>query len=65
MGLFLLTLGIAFIVAYWSGQAYVAYGILVGGLVILAVMSVAYMRPKGRTPEHHAEIDKIVNDTRP
>lgn len=56
---------IAFVVALAAGQPMIAFGALIGGAVLLFVFSIAYMRPSGRSPEHHAKIDRIVNDTKP
>ncbi len=65
IGIFLLLVALAFVVALGLGQVYFAYGLLVCGLIALAVLSIAYMRPSGRTPEHHADMDKVFNDTKP
>ncbi|HEU5073380.1 MAG TPA: hypothetical protein VFU02_04395 [Polyangiaceae bacterium] len=66
-GIFLaaLFIVIAFIVALAVGQKLLAFGILLGGAVLLFVFSIAYMRPAGRSPERHAKVDRIVNDTKP
>ena len=56
---------VAFIVALAVGQQPIAFGILVCGAVLLFVFSIAYMRPSGRSPEHHAKVDRWVNDTKP
>lgn len=56
---------VAFVVALTVGQQLLAFGVLLGGAVLLFVFSVAYMRPSGRSPERHAKIDRIVNDTKP
>jgi len=61
----LLLIVMAFIVALAFGQTPIAFGILVGGGVILFVFSIAFMRPTGRSPEHHAKVDRWVNDTKP
>lgn len=61
----LLVLAIAFIAAMVFGDVFIAYGVLMGGFVLLFVMGVAYMRPRGRPPEHHAKVDEFVNDTKP
>lgn len=61
----LLVLVVAFITALWLGHGFVAYGILMAGFVLFFVMSIAYMRPRGHSPEHHAKVDKVVKDTDP
>lgn len=60
-----LFIAIAFVIALAVGQPLVAFGVLLGGAVLLFVFSIAYMRPSGRSPERHAKIDRIVNDTKP
>jgi len=65
IGLALAFIVVAFIVALALGQQPIAFGILVGGAVLLFVFSIAYMRPSGRSPEHHAKVDRWVNDTKP
>ena len=56
---------IAFVAAMAAGQQMLAFGVLLAGAVLLFVFSIAYMRPSGRSPEHHAKVDRIVNDTKP
>lgn len=65
IGLALLFIVLAFIGALAAGQTPLAFGILVGGAVLLFVFSIAYMRPSGRSPEHHGKVDRLVNDTKP
>ena len=65
IGLALLIMVAVFVIALALGQNLLAYGALVVGLVMLFVMGVAYMRPRGHTPEHHGRVDRIVNDTNP
>ena len=65
IGLALALIVVAFIVALAVGQQPIAFGILFGGAVLLFVFSIAYMRPSGRSPEHHAKVDRWVNDTKP
>lgn len=55
----------AFVTALALGQTMVAFGVFLGGGVLLFVFSIAYMRPSGQSPERHAKIDRIVNDTKP
>jgi len=65
IGLAALFIALAFVVALAVGQPLIAFGILLGGAVLLFVFSIAYMRPAGRSPEHHGKVDRIVNDTKP
>ncbi len=65
IGLALLIMIVAFVIALALGSKLIAFGALIVGLVMMFVMGVAYMRPRGHTPEHHAEVDRIVNDTNP
>lgn len=65
IGLAALFIAVAFVFALAVGQPLLAFGVLLGGAVLLFVFSIAYMRPSGRSPERHAKIDRIVNDTKP
>jgi hypothetical protein len=65
IALALLLLTAAFVLALALGQQVVAYGLLILGVGLIFVMSIAYMRPHGRTPEHHAKVDRVVKDTKP
>ena len=38
---------------------------LVTGLVVAFVMAIAYLRPEGASPEHHARVDHLLDDTNP
>jgi len=65
IGIVLLVMAAAFVAALALGLEFVAYGVLIAGLVVLFLLSVAFMRPSGRTPEHHARVDKAIHDTNP
>ena len=65
IGLALLLLVALFVGALVAGQNLLAFCILFAGAVLLFVFSIAYMRPAGRSPEHHGKVDRVVNDTRP
>ena len=38
---------------------------LVSGLVVAFVMSIAFLRADGHSPEHHARVDRVFDDTNP
>ena len=38
---------------------------LVSGLVVAFVMAVAFLRADGHSPEHHARVDRVFDDTNP
>ena len=64
VGLFgLLLLG--FVGGLGFGSIAFALASLVSGLVIAFVMAVAYLRPAGASPEHHARVDHMLDDTNP
>lgn len=65
IGLALLLLVTLFVTALLAGQNMIAFCILFAGAVLMFVFSIAYMRPDGRSPEHHGKVDRVVNDTRP
>jgi predicted membrane channel-forming protein YqfA (hemolysin III family) len=65
IGLALLLLVTLFVSAAVAGQNLIAFSILFSGLVLMFVFSIAYMRPNGRSPEHHGKVDRVVNDTKP
>lgn len=58
-------LALAFITALWMESVAFALGSLVAGLVVAFVMSTAWMRPDGHSPEHHHRVDRYVDDTSP
>ena len=62
--LFFMTL-LAFGYGILSGSLYVALAGLLVGIVVVFVMGIAWVRFRGEPPEHHAKIDRIVDDTRP
>jgi hypothetical protein len=55
----------AFVGALALDSIALALGTLVSGLVVMFVMAIAYLRPKGSAPEHHPRIDHILDDTNP
>jgi predicted membrane channel-forming protein YqfA (hemolysin III family) len=65
IGLALLLIVVMFTGALIAGQSLVAFSILFAGAVLLFIFSIAYMRPSGRSPEHHGKVDRLVNDTKP
>jgi hypothetical protein len=58
-------LALAFVAAIWVDSVAMALAALVSGLVLAFVMATAWMRPAGHTPEHHASIDRVFDDTNP
>jgi hypothetical protein len=62
--LFLLTAA-GFGAAVMMGSLYLAIVVLIGGLVLAFVMTIAWSRPSGSPIEHHAPGDRLLNDTRP
>jgi len=52
--------------AAWLGDSPVyAVAVLLVVLISAAVLSVAWMRPPGGSPEHHPRIDHLLDDTSP
>ena len=58
-------LALAFVAALWFESVAIALGALVSGLVIAFVMSTAWMRADGHSPEHHPPVDRAFDDTNP
>ena len=58
-------LATAFIASLWADSVAFALGSLVSGLVVAFVMSIAWMRADGHSPEHHHRIDHVIDDTNP
>jgi hypothetical protein len=58
-------LALAFVAALWADSVAFALGALVSGLVLAFVMSTAWMRAEGHSPEHHAPVDRVFDDTHP
>ena len=56
---------VAFVTALWADSVAIALASLVSGLVLAFVMSTAWMRADGHSPEHHPAIDRVVDDTNP
>jgi hypothetical protein len=64
VGLFGL-LSLAFVVALWVDSVAFALAALVSALVLAFVMATAWMRADGHSPEHHASVDRVFDDTNP
>lgn len=62
--LFAVTL-LVFGAAIVTGSMYFSIVSLMLGLVLAFIMAIAWMRPKGQPREHHQQLDRVVNDTRP
>jgi hypothetical protein len=58
-------LTLAFVSALWIDSVAIALAALVSGLVMAFVMATAWMRADGHSPEHHAAVDKVFDDTSP
>lgn len=58
-------LSLAFVAALWLDSVAIALASLVSGLVMAFVMATAWMRADGHSPEHHAGVDKVFDDTSP
>jgi len=43
----------------------IALASLVSGLVVAFVMAIAFLRADGHSPEHHARVDRVFDDTSP
>jgi drug/metabolite transporter (DMT)-like permease len=43
----------------------IALASLVSGLVVAFVMAIAFLRADGHSPEHHARVDRVFDDTNP
>ena len=61
----LLGMSLAFGVALLRDSPLLALGILLVLLIGAGIMSVAWMRPPGASPEHHPKIDHYLDDTSP
>jgi hypothetical protein len=44
---------------------WLAFAVLISAPVIGAVMATAFLRAKGRSPEHHPPVDRYLNDREP
>ena len=58
-------LSLAFVAALWVDSVAFALAALVSGLVLAFVMATAWMRADGHSPEHHAPVDRVFDDTNP
>ncbi len=47
------------------GYPFVAYGALVSGLTTTIVLCVAWLRPEGKSAEHHPSVDRLFDDVDP
>jgi|GEM_PF-1320406 len=56
---------VVFGLALALGYPYVAYGALVVGLTTTVVLSVAWLRPEGKSVEHHPAVDRVFDDMDP
>jgi hypothetical protein len=63
--LFLAVMVSVLLLSFGLGYPAVAYGAGILAFGTMFVFGIAYMRPAGRSPEHHAKVDAIVNDTEP
>jgi multisubunit Na+/H+ antiporter MnhG subunit len=60
----ILAVGLVFL-AVVMDWLWLAFAVLISAPVIGAVMATAFMRAKGRSPEHHPPVDRYVNDSDP
>lgn len=65
IGGLLLLVATAFIAAVLWSHMELAVAILIMGSMLLGIIAIAYMRPTGRSPERHANVDQIVRDVEP
>ena len=56
---------VAFMVGLGLDSIALALGSLMSGLVIAFVMSTAFLRAEGHSPEHHPEMDRVFGDINP
>jgi hypothetical protein len=54
-----------FVAGLGLGSIALALASLVSGLVVAFVMAIAFMRAEGHSPEHHARMDRVFDDTSP
>ena len=64
VGLFFLILA-GFVCGLAFESIALALASLVSGLVIAFVLSTAFLRAEGHSPEHHARVDQVFGDTGP
>jgi uncharacterized membrane protein (DUF441 family) len=64
VGLFMLIL-VGFVSGLALDSIFVALASLVSGLVVGFVLSTAFLRAEGHSPEHHARVDAVFGDTNP
>lgn len=56
---------VGFVVGLALESIAIALASLVSGLVVAFVMAIAFMRADGHSPEHHARMDRVFDDTSP
>ena len=61
----LLATSLGFGVALLQGSPLFAFGMLLFLLISTGIISVAWMRPPGASPEHHPKIDHYLDDSSP
>jgi hypothetical protein len=61
----LLGMSLAFAVALLDDSPIAAVTLVLVVPVMTGVLSVAWMRPPSRSPEHHPAIDRLLDDTSP
>jgi positive regulator of sigma E activity len=64
VGLFFLIL-IGFVCGLAFESIAIALASLVSGLVVAFVLSTAFLRAEGHSPEHHARVDRVFGDAGP
>ncbi len=64
VGLFFLIL-IGFVCGLAFDSIFVALASLMSGLVVSFVLSTAFLRAEGHSPEHHARVDAVFGDMNP
>jgi hypothetical protein len=60
----ILSVGLVFL-AVMLDWLWMAFAVLISAPVIGAVMATAFLRAKGRSPEHHPPVDRYLNDSDP
>jgi hypothetical protein len=56
---------VGFVGGLGFGSVAIALGSLVSGLVVAFVMSIAFLRADGHSPEHHTRADRVFDDMNP
>ena len=60
----ILAVGLVFLVVMLE-WLWLAFAVLISAPVLGAVWATAFLRAKGRSPEHHPPVDRYVNDSDP